>query len=177
MPGAVAPVAVHLGVEADHSGLGGACEEGLGGTVLRKVAAGGGGQARRGEEVREPVAVPRHGRREAFADAVRRVAVVAEPNSPIRLDFSARGTVLLQAGYEDDIAPQRLPATLSHADDLTVAFNPAYVLDALNSPTASRVRWELLGPGQRALLSGIAAEEDTALQDHRHLLISVRQLS
>jgi DNA polymerase-3 subunit beta len=106
--------------------------------------------------------------REALADAVRRVAVVAEPNSPVRLTFSA-DSVLLQAGYEDDIASQRLPATMSGPDTMTVAFNPAYLLDALNSFHADRVRFDLAGPGQRALLSGE--------QDHRHLLMSVRQLS
>ncbi|MER6026328.1 DNA polymerase III subunit beta [Streptomyces sp. NPDC001851] len=115
--------------------------------------------------------------REALADAVRRVAVVAEPNSPIRLDFSAQGTVLLQAGYEDDVASQQLAATLADADDLAVAFNPAYLLDALNSFNAAQVRFELLGPGQRALLSGVPDEDGAAREDHRHLLIAVRQLS
>ncbi|AKJ14587.1 DNA polymerase III subunit beta [Streptomyces incarnatus] len=115
--------------------------------------------------------------REALADAVRRVAVVAEPNSPIRLDFSAQGTVLLQAGYEDDVASQQLTATLAGADDLTVAFNPTYLLEALTSFDASHVRLELLGLGQRALLSAAPDEEDTKREDHRHLLMSVRQLS
>lgn len=115
--------------------------------------------------------------REALANAVRRVAVVAEPNSPIRLDFSAQGTVLLQAGYEDDIASQQLAATLTDADDLAVAFNPAYLLEALNSFNASQVRFELLGPGQRALLSAVPDEDDATREDHRHLLMSVRQLS
>ncbi|MFD4414226.1 DNA polymerase III subunit beta [Streptomyces sp. NPDC058476] len=115
--------------------------------------------------------------REALADAVRRVAVVAEPNSPIRLDFSAQGTVLLQAGYEDDIASQQLPATLSGAPDMAVALNPAYLLEALNSLSDSQVRFDLLGPGQRALLSGASAADDVAREEHRHLLMSVRQLS
>ncbi|MGW7366281.1 hypothetical protein ACWGI8_23310 [Streptomyces sp. NPDC054841] len=115
--------------------------------------------------------------REPLADAVRRVAVVAEPNSPIRLDFSAQGTVLLQAGYEDDIASQQLTATLTGADDMTVVFNPAYLLEALNSFSASQVCFELLGPGQRALLSGVPGADDVPHEDHRHLLMSVRQLS
>lgn len=115
--------------------------------------------------------------REALAEAVRRVAVVAEPNSPIRLDFSAQGTVLLQAGYEDDIASQQLAAALTGSDDLAVAFNPAYLLEALNSFNASQVRFELLGPGQRVLLGGVPDDDDATVEDHRHLLMSVRQLS
>ncbi|CAM5435950.1 DNA polymerase III subunit beta [Streptomyces spiroverticillatus] len=120
------------------------------------------------------VAVVPRGR---LADAVRRVAVVAEPNSPVRLDFSARGSVLLQAGYEDDVAAQEVPATLTGAEDLAVAFNPAYLGEALTSFTAPQVRFELLGPGQRALLSGIREADDAGPADHRHLLMSVRQLS
>ncbi|MEV6949154.1 DNA polymerase III subunit beta [Streptomyces sp. NPDC051172] len=115
--------------------------------------------------------------REPLADAVRRVAVVAEPNSPIRLDFSAQGTVLLQAGYEDDVASQQLAATLSGADDMAVAFNPAYLLEALTSFSTPQVAFELLGPGQRALLSGVAEDDHSVRDEHRHLLMSVRQLS
>jgi DNA polymerase III subunit beta len=106
----------------------------------------------------------------ALTEAVRRVAVVAETNSPVRLDFSAE-SVLLRAGYGDDVAAQRLPAGLTGTEDVTVAFNPAYLLDALASFGATRLRMELLGTGQRALLSAADAPED-----HRHLLMSVKQL-
>ncbi|MFE7901915.1 DNA polymerase III subunit beta [Streptomyces sp. NPDC057424] len=118
--------------------------------------------------------------REGLAEAVRRVAVVAEANSPVRLDFSADGSVRLRAGYGDDVAAQRLPATLSGADEMPVAFSPAYLLDALTSFESPRVRLELLGAGQRALLHAVAGDGDTgaaaAAGEHRHLLMSVREL-
>lgn len=98
-------------------------------------------------------------------EAVKRVAVVAERDSPVQLTFSP-DSVHLQAGYEDDIASQRLPATLEGATDMTVAFNPAYLLDALSAFEAPTVHLHLLGPGQRALL--------TAGEDHQHLLMSMR---
>lgn len=106
----------------------------------------------------------------ALTEAVRRVAVVAEANSPVRLDFSA-GSVVLRAGYGDDVATQRLPAGLTGAEEVTVAFNPAYLLDALASFEAPGLRVELLGTGQRALLGPAGAPES-----HRHLLMSVKQL-
>ncbi|MFI7297156.1 DNA polymerase III subunit beta [Streptomyces sp. NPDC050121] len=106
----------------------------------------------------------------ALTEAVRRVAVVAEANSAVRLDFSA-GSVLLRAGYGDDVATQRLPAGLTGAEEVSVAFNPAYLLDAVASFEAPRLRMELLGTGQRALLG--AADVPKA---HRHLLMSVKQL-
>ncbi|NYV75657.1 DNA polymerase III subunit beta [Streptomyces sp. UH6] len=117
--------------------------------------------------------------REPLTEAVRRVGVVAEPNSPIRMDFSVDGAVLLQAGYEDDVASQRMAATLAASGDVSVAFNPQYLLDALQSFTSQRIRFELLGPGQRALLGGVpgSGESDATEVTHRHLLMSVRQLS
>ncbi|MQY35181.1 Beta sliding clamp GriR [Streptomyces sp. RB17] len=108
----------------------------------------------------------------ALAEAVRRVAVVAEANSPVRLDFAAaEGSLLVRAGYGDDVAAQRLPAVLRGAPEVTVAFNPAYLLDALTSFEDTRLRVELLGAGQRVLLGGTGAAEG-----HRHLLMSVKQL-
>ncbi|WP_369171962.1 DNA polymerase III subunit beta [Streptomyces sp. R28] len=119
----------------------------------------------------------------ALAEAVRRVAVVAEASSPVRLDFSDDGSVLLRAGYGDDVAAQRLPAVLSGAQEVTVAFNPAYLLDALNSFEAPRLRLEMLGTGQRTLLSAVAGEDgsedggaEAGSASHRHLLMSVKQL-
>jgi DNA polymerase-3 subunit beta len=108
----------------------------------------------------------------ALAEAVRRVAVVAEANSPVRLDFTAaEGSLLVRAGYGDDVAAQRLPAVLRGAAEVTVAFNPAYLLDALTSFEGTGLRMELLGAGQRALLGGTGVAEG-----HRHLLMSVKQL-
>ncbi|MGW0606010.1 DNA polymerase III subunit beta [Streptomyces sp. NPDC002640] len=116
--------------------------------------------------------------REPLGEAVRRVGVVAEPNSPIRLDFSADGRLLLQAGYEDDVASQRIPATLTGAPEISVAFNPQYLLDALQTFTADRIRFELLGPAQRVLLGGVPEDDDASREvTHRHLLMSVRQLA
>lgn len=122
----------------------------------------------------------------ALTEAVRRVSVVAEASSPVRMDFSGDGSVLLRAGYGDDVATQRLSAVLSGAEEVSVAFNPAYLLDALNSFEAPRLRLDLLGTGQRALLSGLTGEGRSADEGdegpgavpvrHQHLLMSVKQL-
>ncbi|SEC41854.1 DNA polymerase III subunit beta [Streptomyces sp. TLI_105] len=104
-----------------------------------------------------------------LTEAVKRVAVVAEGDSPVQLAFSPTA-LHLQAGYEDDVASQRLPAALTGAKSLTVAFNPNYLLDALASLDAPEVHFHLLGPGQRALLT------DGPEGTHRHLLMSVKPL-
>ncbi|MFD3888654.1 DNA polymerase III subunit beta, partial [Streptomyces microflavus] len=91
-------------------------------------------------------------------------------DSPVQMTFSAvDNSVLLQAGYEDDVASQRLPATLEGAREMTVAFNPGYLADALASFDEPALRLLLMGAGQRAMITG-EAEPDT----HRHLLMSVK---
>ncbi|MFE7805852.1 DNA polymerase III subunit beta [Streptomyces sp. NPDC057430] len=104
-----------------------------------------------------------------LVEAVKRVAVVAEGDSPVQLAFGG-DAVHLQAGYEDDVASQRLPAVLSGTEAMTVAFNPGYLLDALGSFATDSVRFHLLGPGQRALIT------DRAGGIHQHLLMSVKPL-
>ncbi|MGY5032517.1 DNA polymerase III subunit beta [Streptomyces sp. 900116325] len=121
--------------------------------------------------------------RAPLVEAVKRVAVVADGESPLQLAFSG-DSVLLQAGYEDDVASQRLPAVLEGADELTVAFNPSYLMDALASFDAPVVQFALMGPGQRAMITGRTDEESTTASDrgavprptHRHLLMSVKPL-
>ncbi|MER0429970.1 DNA polymerase III subunit beta [Streptomyces microflavus] len=113
------------------------------------------------------VAVVDRGR---LVEAVKRVSVVADGDSPVQMTFSAvDNSVLLQAGYEDDVASQRLPATLEGAREMTVAFNPGYLADALASFDEPALRLLLMGAGQRAMITG-EAEPDT----HRHLLMSVK---
>ncbi|MFE7793374.1 DNA polymerase III subunit beta [Streptomyces sp. NPDC057460] len=120
--------------------------------------------------------------RAPLVEAVKRVAVVADGDSPLQLTFSGE-SVLLQAGYEDDVASQRLPAVLEGTDELTVAFNPSYLMDALASFDAPVVQFSLMGPGQRAMITGRAAEGSAESDQgpaprptHRHLLMSVKPL-
>ncbi|MEU9088594.1 DNA polymerase III subunit beta [Streptomyces sp. NPDC048428] len=116
--------------------------------------------------------------REALVEAVKRVSVVADGDSPLQLAFSA-DSVLLQAGYENDVASQRLPAELAGTHELAVAFNPSYLMDALSSFDTPVVRFQLMGPGQRAMVTGHADREEaagTAEPSHQHLLMSVKPL-
>ncbi|BAG20226.1 MULTISPECIES: DNA polymerase III subunit beta [Streptomyces] len=105
-----------------------------------------------------------------LTEAVKRVSVVADGDSPVQMAFSrADASVTLRAGYEDDVASQRLPASLEGAEELTVAFNPGYLADALTSFTEPSLRLLLLGAGQRAMITDGAGTDV-----HRHLLMSVK---
>jgi DNA polymerase-3 subunit beta len=74
----------------------------------------------------------------AFIDAVKRVALVADRGTPVRLDF-AEGGVSLSAGAEDEgRAEEQLEATYE-GEPITTAFNPTFLIDGLtvlDSPVA-----------------------------------------
>ncbi|WP_460037697.1 DNA polymerase III subunit beta [Streptomyces cavourensis] len=114
--------------------------------------------------------------RARLVEAVKRVSVVADGDGPVQLAFSAAdNSVHLQAGYEDDVASQRLPATLEGARELTVAFNPAYLADALASFDEPSLRLLMMGAGQRAMITGEGEPgRDVSPPRHRHLLMSVK---
>lgn len=114
--------------------------------------------------------------RARLVEAVKRVSVVADGDGPVQLAFSAAdNSVLLQAGYEDDVASQRLPATLEGAREMTVAFNSAYLADALASFDEPSLRLLMMGAGQRAMITGEGEPGgDASPPRHRHLLMSVK---
>src|SRR5579859_1694324 len=72
-------------------------------------------------------------------EAVRRVSLVAERGSPVRLAFGD-DEVVIEAGSQGQArAVERVPA-LFEGDERVIAFNPQYLLDGLNAaatPTAA----------------------------------------
>ncbi|WP_323959883.1 DNA polymerase III subunit beta [Arthrobacter sp. JZ12] len=108
-----------------------------------------------------------------LVEAVRRVALVAERNTPVRLAFSA-GQVVLDAGTgEDAQASEAIEATLE-GDDITVAFNPHYLSEGLGAFSSKFVRFSFTTPPKPAVIS--AQEEPTGedREDYRYLLMPVR---
>src|SRR5690625_6313266 len=70
----------------------------------------------------------------ALTSAVRRVALVAERNTPVKLSFS-EGQVVLEAGQGDDAqASEAIEATLT-GEDITTACKPQVLLDGLGAGT------------------------------------------
>ncbi len=108
-----------------------------------------------------------------LVESVRRVALVAERNTPIRLSFSA-GEVTLEAGTGDEAqASESLAATLD-GDDISIAFNPAYLLDGLGALGAEYAELRFTAPTRPAVLAGKDSAEATAGDDYRYLLMPVR---
>jgi len=109
----------------------------------------------------------------ALTEAARRVALVAERNTPIRLAFS-EGQVVLDAGQGDDAqASEALEASLV-GEDITVAFNPQYLLDGVGAITTPLVRLSFTHPNKAVEFSGQVDLEGDDDKSYRYLLVPIR---
>ena len=109
----------------------------------------------------------------ALTEAARRVSLVAERNTPIRLAFS-EGQVVLDAGQGDDAqASEALEATLV-GEDITVAFNPQYLLDGLGALSTPFVRMSFTHPNKPVEFTGQASLDGDDDQSYRYLLVPIR---
>ncbi|MFI6153647.1 DNA polymerase III subunit beta [Kitasatospora sp. NPDC051170] len=108
-----------------------------------------------------------------FLEALKRVSLVAERNTPVRLSFE-QGVLTLEAGSGDDAqATERIDADLE-GDDISIAFNPGYLEEGLKAIDSPFAQLSFTTPTKPALLSGkvaVDSEEDKAYQ---YLIMPVR---
>ena len=115
-----------------------------------------------------------------FVEAVKRVALVAARNAPVRLGFSADGVVLEAGGADDAQASEQLECGWEGSaagEPFQIAFNPQYLLDGLGAIASDTATLSFTGPTRPAVLTGkrdagSAASGLTA--DYRYLLMPVR---
>ena len=114
-----------------------------------------------------------------FAEAVKRVALVAARNAPVRLSFSADGMVLEAGGADDAQASEQLECGWegsASTEPFSIAFNPQYLLDGLGAVDSDTTTLSFTGPTRPAVLTGKrdAAATDGVPADYRYLLMPVR---
>ncbi|MFG2329873.1 DNA polymerase III subunit beta [Streptomyces sp. NPDC048604] len=108
-----------------------------------------------------------------FVEAVKRVALVAERNTPVRLSFE-QGVLILEAGSSDDAqAVERLDAQLE-GDDISIAFNPTFLLDGLSAIDSPVAQLSFTTSTKPALLSGKPALDAEADEAYKYLIMPVR---
>lgn len=106
-----------------------------------------------------------------LAEAVKRVALVAARNAPVRLSFSAEGVVLEAGGQDDAQASERLECGWE-GEQMSIAFNPQYLLDGLSALDSDTVRFSFTQPGKPALITGKPGPDGPP--DYRYLLMPIR---
>ena len=113
-----------------------------------------------------------------LAEAVKRVALVAERGTPVRLSFAA-GTVTIEAGTEGQARARETVAAEFEGDEHAIAFSPHYLLDGLGAALTAtaadadeaRIRLQFSGPTKPAVISGV-----TVTPDFRYLVVPQRTL-
>jgi DNA polymerase III subunit beta len=104
--------------------------------------------------------------REELLDVVRRVGLMAQRNSPLRLRF-ADGELTVSAQTQDvGEARESLPAPYA-ADAMEIGFNAEFLRDGLDSVDSPTVRFKLISPLRPAVLEG---ETD----DYTYLIMPIR---
>ncbi len=76
--------------------------------------------------------------RESFMSAVRRVRLMAQDSTPIRLDMSEGGLELSATTQDVGEARERMDAVFE-GEELTVAFNPEYLLDGAEAAPGDEI--------------------------------------
>ena len=104
-----------------------------------------------------------------LVESVKRVALVAERNTPVRLEFTAT-EIILRAGAGDEASATESIECAFEGDTLEIAFNPQYLLDGLGALGSASTRMDFTQATRPAVLSG-GAEADS---DYRYLLMPVR---
>jgi DNA polymerase-3 subunit beta len=136
-----------------------------------------------------------------LAEAVRRVALVAERGSSVRLSFEP-GKVTIEAGTKGQArARESVAADFSGAES-AIAFSPQYLLDGLagaltaaavtppapqdskgaeregsSPPDEGRIRLQFTSPTKPALITGSPKAGDESAPDYRYLVVPLRALA
>nr|WP_024126093.1 DNA polymerase III subunit beta [Streptomyces sp. FR1]AHE38711.1 Hypothetical protein pFRL2_36c [Streptomyces sp. FR1] len=107
----------------------------------------------------------------ALKAAAQRVALVStKKESPIKLTFSADGPLVLEGGTSDDAqAVDNVDVNLD-GGELSIAFNPTFLIDGLNALNAESVQFQFVSATKPAVMRG-AGTDDQAL---RYLLMPIR---
>ncbi len=106
-----------------------------------------------------------------LAESVRRVALVAEKNTAVRLRFTP-GQLALEAGTGDEAQAEEVIEAAFDGDELMIAFNPSYLTDGLSAVDSDTTRISFTEPGKPALLTGKPGPDGNP--DYRYLLMPFR---
>src|SRR6266498_3426043 len=114
------------------------------------------------EQFEHVVTLPRN----ELLDVVRRVSVMAQRNSPLRLRFS-EGELEVSAQTQDvGEATEALPAPFA-GDTLEIGFNPEFLRDGIESVQSDEIQLKLISPLRPGLIQG---EGD----DYSYLIMPIR---
>jgi len=102
-----------------------------------------------------------------LVEAVRRVALVADRNTPVRLEFSENGLGLSAGGEDEGRAEEQLEVQYE-GDAITTAFNPQFLLDGLGAVSGPTAKLLFTSPNKPVVL------RPDAEGDYTYVMMPVR---
>ncbi|MDT5027295.1 MAG: polymerase subunit beta [Micromonosporaceae bacterium] len=107
-----------------------------------------------------------------LTEVVKRVALVADRTTPVRLSF-AEGEVVIEAGSSEDARASEAMEAEFTGEALTVAFNPGYLLDGLAVLDAPTVLVSFTTAMKPAVISP-AGDDGEPIPGYRYLIMPMR---
>jgi DNA polymerase III subunit beta len=108
----------------------------------------------------------------ALTEVVRRVGLVAERSTPVRLSLSTDGLVVEASGSEDARASEAMDCSYD-GEPMTIAFNHQYLLDGLSAVGAPIAVLSFNDPMKPAVLSP-AGEDGEVIPGYWYLIMPIR---
>lgn len=108
-----------------------------------------------------------------FLDAVRRVALVTDKTIPLKLTFSGN-SVTLEAGGGDEAQANEVFEIQKTGEDLSIAFNPNYLLDGLHAISAPYAQISFNTSSKAAILMGKSEVNSPTNDNFRYLLMPTK---
>ncbi|HEX9336819.1 MAG TPA: DNA polymerase III subunit beta [Pseudonocardiaceae bacterium] len=108
----------------------------------------------------------------SLVDAIKRVSLVAERGTQVRLEFS-EGSLRLSAGGDDEGSAEEELSVEFTGEPVTIAFNPGYLLDGLGALHTERAHLSFTTPNRPALVKPVG-EDGEVLAGYLYLLMPVR---
>ena len=103
----------------------------------------------------------------------KRVALVAERNTPVRLKFS-NGQVDIEAGTGDDAQASEAVEASVDGPEIDIAFNPGFLLDGLGALHTPYARLSFTAALKPAMITGQAEPDGSPELNYRYVLQPVR---
>lgn len=105
--------------------------------------------------------------------AIKRVSLVAERNAPIRMAFTSQ-ELTLTAGTADEAQAKEILDIDMDGEDITVAFNPTYLIEGLSAIAEPFVRMKMTTAVKPVEFNGQKESDSAESMDYRYLLVPMR---
>ena len=105
--------------------------------------------------------------------AIKRVSLVAERNAPIRMAVTSQ-ELTLTAGTADEAQAKEILDIDMDGEDITVAFNPTYLIEGLSAIAEPFVRMKMTTAVKPVEFNGQQESDSEESMDYRYLLVPMR---